>query len=90
MAIIDDCLPFLLQVPDKNTLNGATYFTPTESTVSQPFAEWEVMSNRQRTGKYIAADKDGRLSVQSFDFTECRQSATFVKIEICPERKAGQ
>lgn len=86
---IDDCLPFLLQVPDEKTLKKATYFTPTES-VNQPFAAWEVMSNGKGNGKYIAANKDGRLSVQAFDFTECRQSATFVKIEICPERKAGQ
>lgn len=72
-------LPFLLQVPDENALNQAAYFVPTD-TLSQPFVEWEVKSSGSSHGKYIVVNADGRLSVKAFDFTECRQTVTFVKI----------
>lgn len=72
-------LPFLLQVPDENALNQAAYFVPTD-TLRQPFVAWEVKSSGPSHGKYLVVNADGSLSVKAFDFTECRQTATFVKI----------
>ena len=72
-------LPFLLQVTDKNPLDQAAYFVPTD-TLRQPFVAWEVKSSDPSHGKYLVVNADGSLSVKAFDFTECRQTATFVKI----------
>ena len=74
-------LPFLLQVPDEKALNKAAYFVPTVTHL-KPFAivAWEVKSSGPSHGKYLVVNADGSLSVKAFDFTECRQTATFVKI----------
>ena len=77
----NNCLLFLLQVPNESELKKTTYFVPIAEP-EQPFVIWEVKSSGPSKGKYIAVDEDGRLSVKTFDFTQCRQGTTFVKIKV--------
>jgi len=82
-------LPFLLQVANGTELKKAAYFVPTDTLCKQPFVAWEVKSSGPSHGKYLVVNADGSLSVKAFEFTECRQTATFVKIEVCKGSKTG-
>lgn len=81
-------LPFLLQDTEEKK---PVSFVPRYQIIDQPFVELAVKSSGPDK-KYIVVNADESLSVKAFDLKECRQTATFVKIEVpaCPGKQTTE
>lgn len=72
-----------VEVPDEDGSKKGTHFVPTNSVKFQEFV-WEMKSDdtSQLSGKYIAVDEEGRLSVIP--------PRHFVQKSVCSEEKETQ